>query len=193
MLRTRRRLIAALLAGVAVWAAITAIRPAEPATAAALVTTRPVQGGAVLAGADVEVRQVPVAALPQEYLGQLEQAVGRALTVALPAGAVLLPSSVVSREALAAPGKAVLPITLAATAAGLIEVGDRIDLIGSTQDASATLASAVRVVAVLRSESDGGLVPSQGSGPIILVELNPATLPKVAEAASRGPLGFGFR
>lgn len=50
---------------------------------------------------------------------------GRPATLNTP-GAVLLPASVVSRESLAAPGMAVLPVTLASTAAGLIEVGDRI-------------------------------------------------------------------
>lgn len=191
--RTRRRLFAALLAAVAVWAALTVLRPAEPNTAAVLVASRQLNGGTILGADDVQLRQLPVHALPEGYLSAPEQAVGRPLTVSLPAGAMLLPSSVVSRDALAAPGMAVLPVTLAATAAGLVEVGDRIDLIGSDDDEAGPVASAARVVAVLAGDDKGGSLSGQLSGPIVLIELRPDALAKVAAAAARGPLGFGFR
>jgi hypothetical protein len=89
---------------------------------------------------------------------------------------------------------AVLPVTLVDTAAGLIEVGDRIDLLGSSGDDTATVASAARVVAVLGADGSGSaLTPSRSSGPVVLVELRPDALAKVAAAAAQGPLGFGFR
>lgn len=192
--RTRRRLVAALLAAVAVWAGLTALHPAEPQTAAVLVTSRQLSGGSILGSSDVEVRRLPTAMLPASYLDAPKQVVGRPLTVPLPAGAIVLPSSVVSRRLLAAPGMAVLPITLVATAAGLVEVGDRIDLIGSADDDSAKVASLARVVAVLTTDDDGGsLSPVRSGGPIVLVEVRPEGLAKVAAAAALGPLGFGFR
>ena len=142
LLRSHRRLVAALLAGAAVWAALTALRPAEPVTVPVLVAARPLTGGVVLAADDVEVRRLPAGQLPSEYLDDPAQAVGRPATLNTPAGAVLLPASVVSRESLAAPGMAVLPVTLASTAAGLIEVGDRIDLIVHIGSLRATTLSA---------------------------------------------------
>lgn len=192
--RTRRRLFAAVLAAVAVWAGLTALRPPEPTTTAVLITIRELNGGGTIGAGDVQLRQLPAELLPATYLSAPEQAVGRALTVSLPAGAILLPSSVVSRDSLAAPGMAVLPVRLAATAAGLVEVGDRLDLIGTDDDESAPVASAARVVAVLTADADSGSIAPVGSGGVtVLVELRPDALAKVAAAAARGPLGFGFR
>ncbi|MFT3860536.1 SAF domain-containing protein [Micropruina sp.] len=194
LLRTHRRLAAALLAGAAVWAGLSALRPADPPTVAVLVATRPLTGGVTIGAEDVAVRQLPVAWLPTEYLDDPVQAVGRPATLNTPAGAVLVPASVVSRDSLATPGMAVLPVALTATAAGLIKVGDHIDLIASTDDGAAPVASAARVVAVLSSDpAKSGLVPTLGDDPVVLVELRPDALAKVAAAAARGPLGFGFR
>ena len=95
---------------------------------------------------------------------------------------------------LAGPGFAVLPVTLTATAAGLVEVGDRIDLLASDGDGEAArVASAVRVVAILESSPGSPLSPTRSSGPVVLVELTPAALPRVAAASARGALGFGLR
>ena len=194
VVRTRRRLLAALLVGLAAWAALTALRPAPPPTVPVLVAARTISGGVVIGPDDVVVRDLPQNVLPETYLTAAEEAIGRPATLALPAGAVLLPASVVTRNSLASSGMAVLPVTLVDTAAGLIEVGDRIDLLGSSGDDTATVASAARVVAVLGADGSGSaLTPSRSSGPVVLVELRPDALAKVAAAAAQGPLGFGFR
>ena len=191
--RTRRRLFAAVLAALAVWAGLAALRPPEPTTASVLVTSRPVSGGSTVSADDVQVRQLPVQMLPADYFDAPEQVVGRPVTVPLPAGAIVLPSSVVSRESLAAPGMAVLPVTLSAAATALVVVGDRLDLIALDED-SGPVASAARVLAVLDPDDGGGsLSPARSSGLVVLVELRPDALAKVATAAARGPLGFGFR
>lgn len=193
--RRYRRVCAAVLAGLAVWAALSVLRPPGPATTTALVTVRSLPGGQAVTADDVAVRQLPLDAVPTDFLHDPGQAVGRPLTVPVPAGAVLLPGSVVNREALAGPGLSVLPVTLASTAVGLIEVGDRIDLLGADAESDAVLlASAARVVAVLsRPGGSSPLSPMQSSGPVLLVEVRPASLPRVAAAAARGPLGFGLR
>lgn len=188
-------MLAALLAGVAVWAGLSVLRPADPPTAPVLVTLRAVTGGDTLQAGDVEIRRLPRDALPAEYLDDPAEAVGRPATVPLPAGAVLLPSSVVNRSALARPGRSVLPVTLTATAAGLVRVGDRIDLLAADSDSGAVVvASSVRVVAVLDSDADSSpLSPSRSTGPVVLVELTPAVQARVAAAAARGTLGFSLR
>ena len=193
--RRYRRVCAALLAGLAVWAALSVLRPPGPATTTAVVASRALQGGQTVTTDDVSLRQIPLDAAPADFLSNPQQALGRPLTVSLPAGAVFLPASVVTREALAAPGLSVLPVTLTSTAVGLIEVGDRIDLLGADAESDAVLlASAARVVAVLsRPGGSSPLSPMQSSGPVLLVEVRPASLPRVAAAAARGPLGFGLR
>lgn len=193
-LRTRRRLLAALLAGLAVWAGLTALRPAPPTTVPVLVAARAITGGAIIQPADVVVRDLPEDAQPDAFLTGIDQAVGKPATLPLPSGAVLMPASVVSRDSLASPGMAVLPVVLTDTAAGLIEVGDRIDLIGSDGDHTATVASGARVVAVLGADANGSALSStRSTGPTVLVELRPDALVAVAAAAAQGPLGFGFR
>ena len=67
-LRTYRRVVAALLAGVAVWSGLTALRPALPATVAVLVTSKPLAGGVVISPGDVAVKQLPADVPPAEYL-----------------------------------------------------------------------------------------------------------------------------
>ena len=192
--RTYRRVVAAVLAGAAVWAGLTALRPESPATVAVLVAAGPLTGGVVIEPGEVSVLQLPSAAVPAQYLTDPAQAVGKPATLPVPQGAVLLPASVVSREALAAPGMAVLPVTLVNTAAGLIEVGDRLDLIGSEQHGAAPVASGARVVAVLSTrQGESSFSPVSSDGPVVLVELRPDALAKVAAAAASGPLGFGFR
>lgn len=194
LLRLYRRVVAALLAGVAVWAGLTALHPPSPATVAVLVASKPLIGGVVIASGDVQVQQRPEGTVPAHYLDDPAQAVGKPATLPVPEGAVMLPASVVSREALAAPGMAVLPVTLVSTAAGLIQVGDRLDLIGADQEGAAPVASAARVVAVLDTQSgESSLAPARSDGPVVLVELRPDALARVAAAAARGPLGFGFR
>jgi len=195
LVRARRRVIAALLAGLAVWAGLTAVRPSGPATVSVLVSQRPLLGGHPVAADDVGVRELPADALPAEYLHEPGQAVGRPLTVSLPSNAVLVPTSVVTRDSLAAPGLVVLPVTLASTGAGLIEVGDRIDLLAADSEGEAgQVATGARVVAVLNSTDESSpLSPVQSSGPVVLVELRPDALARVAAAAARGPLGFGLR
>ncbi|MCW3158904.1 SAF domain-containing protein [Micropruina sonneratiae] len=195
LLRRHRRLVAALLAGVAVWAGLGVLRPADPPSAPVLVTLRAVTGGTSLQAGDVEVRHLPLVALPAEYLSDPAEAIGRLATVPLPAGAMLLPGSVVNRTALASPGKAVLPVTLTASAATLVRVGDRIDLLAADSDAeAAVVASAVRVVAVLDPGGDSSpLSPARSAGPVVLVELEPGLQARVAAVAARGTLGFSLR
>ena len=55
------------------------------------------------------------------------------------------------------------------------------------------VASAARVVAVLAADTQSGLAPARDDGPVVLIELRPDALAKVAAAAAQGPLGFGFR
>ena len=193
--RSHRRLLAALLTGLAVWAGLTAVRPPGPATVPVLVTARALPGGTVLAAGDLVLRDLPADAVPDEHLDEPGQAVGRPLTVPLPAGSPLVPSSVVPKASLAAPGLTVLPVTLTATAAGLVEVGDRIDLLAADSEGVATvLAVRARVVAVLSVSGDSSpLSPARPGNPVVLVELRPETVSKVAAAANAGPLAFGLR
>ncbi|MFT4293886.1 MAG: SAF domain-containing protein [Micropruina sp.] len=195
LLRRHRRLFAAVLAALAVWTALGVLRPPDPPSVSVLVAERALVGGRTVAAGDVAVRRLPASALPTDYLNDPDQALGRPLTVSIPAGTVLLPTSVVTKNALAAPGLAILPVTLTPTAAALVEVGDRIDLLASDAGGDpALVASAARVVAVLASGSDSSpLSPRQSAGPVVLVELRPDALAKVSGAAARGPLGFGLR
>lgn len=188
-------MLAAVLVGIAVWAGLGVLRPPDPPSAAVLVTVRAVTGGSTLLADDVEIRRLPLDALPAAYLADPAEAVGRPATVPLPAGAVLLPSSVVNRQALAAPGRSVLPVTLTTTAASLVRVGDRIDLLAADADSGAVvIASSVRVVAVLESGTQSSpLSPSRSTGPVVLVELTSGVQARVAAAAARGTLGFSLR
>jgi Flp pilus assembly protein CpaB len=194
-LRARRRLVAALLVAVSVYAGLAALRPGEGATVDALVTLRPVAGGTRLGPDDVAVARLPADAVPPEALSDPVAVTGRALTVSLPARAVLLPSSVVVKDSLTAPGLAAVPLTLSGAAAGLVEVGDRIDLIAAEPESGvpSVVADAVRVVAIVTPPADRSPLTASAAGPVVLVEVRPEQVARIASLAAQGPLGFGIR
>lgn len=194
-LRRYRRPLIALLVGIAVAAGVSAASRPAGSLATVLVSSRPLAGGALLTAQDVALVQWPVEALPASYLSDPAEAIGRIVTVPLPANTVVVDSAVVTARGLVAEGMTAVPVSVMATAAGLIRVGDRVDLYGLTQDEHATLLAArARVLAVVGQEGAGVLgATSSGDGVTLVVEVTASGAPALVAEASRGPLGFSLR
>jgi Flp pilus assembly protein CpaB len=148
-------LLALLLASAAAFLAyaLLASRPqtvSEPVEAAApsgepvLIAARPINEGEVLEAADIEVAYVAAEAKAPRVLTESAQAIGDVALVAIPKGEQILASSVGNATASAAPqtfagdvpvGMRAVAIALEETvgAGGLVQPGDRVDVIASYQ------------------------------------------------------------
>lgn len=195
--RRFRRSLAALCAGLAVLAGLSALSQPTGDLSWIVVTSRALPAGEVLQADDLTRVRWPSWACPQQRLDDPAPLLGRALVIALPANAAVVEGAVVGPTAAVGVGLMVVPVQLISAADGLIRPGDRIDLIGMTGDgeAATVLAAKARVVALPRRADEGGLIATTGTanGVLALVEVKPAEAAKLAESSPGRPVSFAFR
>lgn len=173
-----RRKLAAVAAVGAVLATVSAALPPDRPSTEVLVTTTALAGGVTLGSTDVTLRRLPEDAVPTGAATDPAAVVGRTLVAPLPANAVLTDLSVLSDRTLADPGLVIAPLRIGdATIAGLLRVGDRVDVVsGATAGSRATVvASDVRVVALPADPGADGLGVTAGGngGQLVLVAATP--------------------
>lgn len=181
----RRRPLAALLAGVSVLLALTALRPATPSpqeaggrTVPVLVAAHDLVAGAVLRDADTRTVPYPVGLVPNGVLAPGDAVAGRRLVLPLRAGEPLTDVRFVSNsllDRLSGPGSVAAPVRIAdAGEVALVRPGDRVDVLAaptsdpggqsspSAQVTALPVASGAVVLSVPQSATsgvtDGGLV-----------------------------------
>lgn len=186
-LRWHRRLLAAALAGLAVYAALTALTEQED-TVRVLVAAHTIEGGRTVEADDLTLLELPRAVVPEGAFTAPGDAIGQAVVARVPARAVLTASALAGSHSLVAPGRVALPVRLSDSAPlSLVRTGDRVDLLGPG-DAGAieVLASGVRVIAI--PEPDTGLLG--GGSPAILVDVDRGEAARLVAAGS--PLTFAL-
>jgi Flp pilus assembly protein CpaB len=169
-----RRLVTALLPGIAVVAALAALAPHPVPTRSVWTAARDLAGGAPLHQGDLRVEQLPAAVVPAGALLPHDPIVGRLLAAPVRRGEPLTDVRLLGPSLLASmqrPGLVAIPVRVAdgAAAAALTRPGDVIDVLATgdlSGDAQAAppqvVAAAVTVVAVPGRDSvsgdDAGLV-----------------------------------
>jgi pilus assembly protein CpaB len=180
-------------AGLAVLTGISAAAPGGPPRTPVLTAAAQLPGGTVLAAADLEVRDLVTADLPEGARSDPAELVGRTLAAPLPAGQVVTELAVVGSRSAAAPGHLLAPLRLADTGlTGLLRSGDLVDIIAADDQSAkaAVVATSVRVVAVPAvDEEDAAATP----GALVLLEVDPATATELAGAAAAGPVSIAWR
>lgn len=173
----RRRLLAALLTAVAVAAGLHAVAAPPPATVTVVVAARDLPAGAVLGAADLDRVDFAPGSVPDDLAGD---PVGRTLAAPLRRGEPVTAVRLVGPSLTdGSPGLVATPVRLPDPGmVGLLEVGDRIDLVAADpQTGGAQLVAAdLPVLALPRDDSDatsglpGRLVvvgaPDEDVGPI---------------------------
>lgn len=142
------------------WGRSTSATPTAPT----LVAARDVPAGQVLTADDVTVAAWPATVRPAAALAAPGDVVDRRVTSALTAGEPLTATRVVSPSSVAAAGEGLVAVLLPEdplAAAGLVRPGDRVDVIGRTDDLARTLVSGV---AVLTVTEDAGLIVAVPAG-----------------------------
>lgn len=153
-----RRWLAALCAGIAVWAALTALT-AEPQHIDVLVAARDLPSGTELTDDDVTKVALPPGAVPGSVLTS-DQLTGRMVSGAMRRGEPLTDRRVIDPRKLDH-GERLVSIEASSATARLIRPGDLVDVVsvepGAAEDAR-TVAESVPVVTVVESDDQGAWV-----------------------------------
>jgi Flp pilus assembly protein CpaB len=141
-LAAHRRLLAALLAGLAMLAGIAAVRPPAPATVTVLVAARDLAAGAALTLADLRSAALPPGAVPEGALRPGAAVLGRLVAGPVRRGEPLTDVRVLGPALLAAaargPDVVAVPVRFAdAGAVTLLRPGDRVDVLAAPPATSA--------------------------------------------------------
>lgn len=193
-LRWHRRVVAAVLAGLAALFALQALSPPPPVTLPVVVTTRAIPAGSTLGEGDVKVAQLPAGAAPADAPRELRQVVGRQALTALPAGAVVLREVTLDPTASLPKGQVLVPFRIADPAiAALVRVGDVVSVVApDSEGRTKVVAARVRVAALPRPPSQSGPfgdASSTQSG-VVVVQADSATGQELAAWASHPSLGI---
>ena len=186
-------MVAALLAALAVWAGLTALRPGPPPTVQVVVAARQLPAGHRLSGADLTVHDYPVALAPADAIADPTTVVGRHLVGPLAEGSPVGLQAMVTTRTLA-PGHLLAPIRVGdAAVLGLLRVGDRVTLTATTSQQSATVvARGVPVAAIPRAPDAGPLGGGSDTASLILVEVAEQTAADLHRWSQEGALGVSL-
>jgi Flp pilus assembly protein CpaB len=186
----RRRLLAALLAGVAVAAAVQAATAPPQPVIGVLTAARDLPAGAVIADDDLRVVDFAPGSVPS---GVGRDLVGRTLAAPVRRGEPVTDVRLVGPALTAGdPELTAVPVRLPDTAmVELLEVGDRIDLIGTDPQGSgaSVVAPGVPVLALPRAPEETG---SAQPGGLVVVGASPAEVTRLADAGVRLFLTYAF-
>ena len=181
----RRRLIAAVLAGLAVVTGVRAASLPPVETVAVVVAAGDLPGGGVISSGDLTTAALPVDAVPGGAVLDLDDARGRTLAAPLRRGEPLTDLRLVAPALLEGyAGLVATPVRVAdAAAVRLLAAGDRIDLLAVSADGgrAEVVAEAAPVLAVPEPSSDDGVV----GGALVLVAVPEPAAMLLAEAAVR--------
>jgi Flp pilus assembly protein CpaB len=149
-----RRIIAALAAGGAVIATLSAVTAKPPAGVAVITAARDLPAGSVLASGDLRAVTLPVDAVPADAITSVGDAVGRAISGAVRRGEPLTDVRL-ENGPLDVPGAGLVaaPVRLAdAQAAQLLQPGERIDVLAASTSTSTSTTATVTAAAVVAAD-----------------------------------------
>jgi Flp pilus assembly protein CpaB len=198
---SHRRLLAALLCGIAVVCAITAARPAAEPTARVWVAEHDLSGGALLTSSDVALRRFPTGVVPAGALPAAADVVGRLLAAPMRRGEPLTDVRLVSTallDAIDRPGDVAVPVRVADGTAtrALVHAGDTVDVIATTDPADGVAATGsavvhdVRVLATPTTDADPGSGDAVG---LLIVAASPRQAAALAGASTDARLSVEVR
>lgn len=183
----RRRLLAALLTAAAVAAGLQAAAAPPPAEVAVLVAARDLPSGTVLGADDLRTTGFAPGSVPEGVVDTVDTAAGRTLAAPLRAGEPVTDVRLVGPALTEGyPGLTAVPVRLPDPGvAGLLAVGDLVDLVATDPEGGA--ASVVADDApVLALPTDDGAAGATGlGGRLVVLGVPPSGVPLVADASAR--------
>lgn len=181
-----RRIIAALLVGLAVVLALQQLRPAESDLAEVVVLTTGHDQGDRLTSSDIRLTRVPRQALPSQYLTDPEEAVGRTISVGLSPGTVLQPG-LLSPTPTVAEGRSLTPVQLAdPSLAAILSPGMSVSLV--LTETSEIVASHARITALSTQDQGGTFQFGSATRPLLLLDVAAESAAVVSAFGQTGQL-----
>jgi Flp pilus assembly protein CpaB len=188
----RRRLIAALLTGVAVAAGVHAAAGPAPATVPVLVAGRDLPAGARIGEADLETVRFAPGSVPEAVA---DDPVGELLAAPLRSGEPVTDVRLVGPDlTLGQPGLVAVPVRLPDPGmVALLDVGDRIDLLATDPQAGGADVVATDVPVLAIPGADDQATASGLPGRLVVVGADGAEVSAVAAAAVRSVVTYNWR
>lgn len=187
----RRRLLAAVLTAVAVAAGLHAVTAPAPAHVAVPVAAHDLPAGTVLSGDDLAIAEFAPGSVPD---GVVAAAAGRTLAAPLRAGEPVTDVRLVGPALVEGyPGLTAVPVRLPdAAMAGLLRVGDRVDLVSADPQGGGAhvVAAGVPVLAIPDTVPD--TAASGLTGRLVVVGAPPDQVAGIADASVRTFLTIAF-
>ncbi|WP_460682240.1 Flp pilus assembly protein CpaB [Nesterenkonia populi] len=193
----RFRIPLALLMGAAALAAVLLGQESTdfPSRTAVRVTAE-VPAGQALSASQLEEAEVDAGSLPEDYAHSAEDFVGQILAAPLPAGAVVHPAQLVGPGLLKGhePGTVAVPVRPADTAMlGLLSVGQRVDVLASTDAAesesgTARVAESAPVLWMPQGAEENWVGGTADGQDVAILAVDAETAERLAEAGSQGRL-----
>ena len=189
-LLAHRRLLAALLAGVAVLASLRTLAPPEPPSATVTIAAHDLAAGATLAPEDLAVAVLPRGSTPD---GAVADPVGETLAAPVRRGEVVTDVRLVGHAATQPPaGLVATPVRLPdGSAVALLRAGDRIDLLATDARRGRTTTIAQRALVLGVPAADDAATGPLG-GRIVLLALPEAAVEDVHGAAVAMFLSYAY-
>lgn len=186
-LLARRRLLSAVLAGLAVLATVRALEDPPAPSETMVVAAHDLVGGDTVAAEDLRVVTVGADLAPAGATGDPDQVVGRVLASPVRAGEAVTDVRLVAPGLLAGyPGAVAVPVRLAdAGAVALLRVGDTVEVLAADPTGAGHTAEVLTrapVVALPRPEGRGTTAPWSEGGLAVLA-VPPTEAARLAQAA----------
>ncbi len=184
LVRWHRRGLAAVLAGVVVFAGLSAVnRTGTEDLLTVVVTSRLVTAGSTVTDSDVRLAGIPPSAVPEGALTRVQDAIGKVAGTGIRTGQVLTDLTLVGGAS--GDGSVVLSVKLDnPELAALAPPGTRVTLFTTTS--AEPVASHVLVVAIPAVDS-GGILGTAGSK-VLLVRVTPEEAGRITRAMSSSTL-----
>jgi Flp pilus assembly protein CpaB len=188
----RRRLIAALLTGIAVAAGVHAAAGPAPATVPVLVAARDLPAGARIGAADLETVRFAPGSAPEAVA---DDPVGEVLAAPLRSGEPVTDVRLVGPELTAGrPDLVAVPVRLPDPGmVALLDVGDRIDLLATDPQAGGATAVATDVPVLAIPGADDQTSASGLPGRLVVVGAEATEVNALAEAVVRSVVTYTWR
>jgi Flp pilus assembly protein CpaB len=199
----RRRLVVAVLTGVAVVSGLSAVRPAAPATRRVWVAARDLPGGQPLSGPDLRIERMPIPDVPHGVLPASTTLAGMLLAAPMRQGEPLTDVRILSSALLRATdesGDVAVPVRVAdgpATLA-LVRAGNLIDVIAASdadnggRPTTFTVVHDVRVLATPSRDPGDGADSGDPAG-LLIVEATDRQAAALARASTGAELSIAVR
>jgi Flp pilus assembly protein CpaB len=182
----RRRVLAALLTGLAVAAALQAHAAPPPELVPVVVASRDLPPGATVTAADLHRVGFAPGSVPAGVVAPAA-AVGRMTVGPVRAGEPLTDVRLLDEGLLARyPGAVAAPVRIGdAGSVDLLRVGDRVSVLAADPQGSGAAVEVVDTAPVLAVPRTWGSDPALSSGALVVLALDPVTAQEVAGAAAR--------